>query len=56
MQIKRESLLLELSLFFRGNLQGARQMLIPLEKEIEHIRAYLSLEQTRFPNKYQYRF
>ena len=30
-------------------------MLIPLEKEIEHIRAYLSLEQVRFPDKYQVR-
>jgi len=45
-------LLLQLSKFFRSNLQGARQMLIPLEKEIEHVHAYLSLEQARFPNKY----
>lgn len=45
-------LLLELSIFFRSNLQGARQMLIPLEKELEHVKAYLSLEQARFPNKY----
>ena len=50
---KARKLLLELSLFFRSNLHGARQMLIPLEKEIEHIRAYLSLEQARFPDKYQ---
>ncbi len=52
---KARKLLLELSLFFRSNLHGARQMLIPLEKEIEHIRAYLSLEQVRFPDKYQVR-
>ncbi|WP_042461882.1 sensor histidine kinase [Neobacillus dielmonensis] len=45
-------LLLELSSFFRGNLQGARQMLIPLEKEIANVKAYLSLVQTRFPNKF----
>lgn len=45
-------LLLQLSKFFRSNLQGARQMLIPLEKELEHVHAYLSLEQARFPNKY----
>ncbi|MDE3837852.1 sensor histidine kinase [Bacillus methanolicus] len=45
-------LLIQLSVFFRSNLQGARQMLIPLEKEIEHVEAYLSLEQARFPEKY----
>lgn len=49
---KARKLLLELSVFFRSNLQGARQMLIPLEKELEHVKAYLSLEQARFPNKY----
>ncbi|NYE08396.1 two-component system sensor histidine kinase LytS [Bacillus niacini] len=49
---KARKLLLELSSFFRGNLQGARQMLLPLEKELANVRAYLSLEQTRFPNKY----
>jgi two-component system, LytTR family, sensor histidine kinase LytS len=49
-------LLLELSAFFRGNLQGARQMLIPLEKEIANVKAYLSLEQTRFPNKFSIDF
>ncbi|MBS4179564.1 sensor histidine kinase [Lederbergia citrea] len=49
---KARKLLLELGSFFRGNLQGARQMLIPLEKELENVRSYISLEQTRFPNKY----
>lgn len=49
---KARKLLLELSSFFRGNLQGARQMLIPLEKELENVKAYITLEQTRFPNKY----
>lgn len=49
---KARKLLLDLSSFFRGNLQGARQMLIPLEKELENVKAYISLEQTRFPNKY----
>ncbi|MFC3884928.1 LytS/YhcK type 5TM receptor domain-containing protein [Bacillus songklensis] len=49
---KARKLLLELSVFFRSNLQGARQMVIPLEKELEHVRAYLHLEQARFPNKY----
>ncbi|WP_409290788.1 LytS/YhcK type 5TM receptor domain-containing protein [Peribacillus sp. SCS-37] len=53
---KARKLLLELSHFFRSNLQGARQILIPLEKEIEHVKAYLSLEQARFPDKYEVRF
>ncbi|WP_028393851.1 sensor histidine kinase [Bacillus cihuensis] len=49
---KARKLLLDLSSFFRGNLHGARQMLIPLDKELENVKAYLSLEQTRFPDKY----
>jgi two-component system sensor histidine kinase LytS len=49
---KARKLLLKLSVYFRSNLQGARHMLIPLEKELEHVGAYLSLEQARFPNKY----
>ena len=54
--VKARELLLELSLFFRGNLQGARQVLIPLEKELENVNAYLILVQTRFPNKYEVDF
>lgn len=46
-------LLIKLSTFFRSNLQGARQMLIPLEKELEHVEAYLSIEQARFPDRYK---
>lgn len=53
---KARKLLLELSSFLRGNIQGARQMLIPLEKELENVKAYLSLEQTRFPDKYHIEF
>ncbi|MFL6562539.1 MAG: LytS/YhcK type 5TM receptor domain-containing protein, partial [Bacillus sp. (in: firmicutes)] len=49
---KARSLLIKLSTFFRSNLQGARQMLIPLEKELEHVEAYLTIEQARFPNRY----
>lgn len=48
--------LLKLSTFFRSNLQGARQMLIPLRNEIDHVEAYLSIEQTRFPNRYDIQF
>lgn len=51
--VKARKLLIKLSVFFRSNLQGARQILIPLEKELEHVEAYLSLEQARFPNKYK---
>ncbi|MGM9925773.1 MAG: LytS/YhcK type 5TM receptor domain-containing protein [Bacillus sp. (in: firmicutes)] len=46
-------LLLQLSTFFRSNIQGARRMLVPLEKELEHVEAYLSIEQARFPDKYR---
>lgn len=49
---KARKLLLELSSFFRGNLHGASQLLVPLQNEIENVQAYLSLEQTRFPDKY----
>ncbi|MEF3304451.1 sensor histidine kinase [Paenibacillus sp. GYB003] len=49
------TLLLQLSVFFRSNLQGARQILIPLYKELEHVRAYLAIEQARFPDKYALR-
>ncbi|WP_219834151.1 sensor histidine kinase [Paenibacillus sp. R14(2021)] len=49
---KARQLLLQLSVFFRSNLQGARQMLIPLHKELEHVEAYLVLEKARFPEKF----
>lgn len=45
-------LLIKLGIFFRSNLQGARQRLIPLEKELEHVEAYMALEQARFPERY----
>ncbi|WP_090239074.1 sensor histidine kinase [Fictibacillus solisalsi] len=53
---KARKLLIQLGVFFRSNLQGARHLLIPLEKEIEHVEAYLSLEQARFPGKYEVEF
>ncbi len=49
-------LLIQLSHYFRANLQGARTNLIPLEKELEHVQAYLSIEQARFPERYQVDF
>lgn len=53
---KARKLLLELSSFFRGNLQGARQILIPLDKELQNVKSFLTLEQTRFPNKFDLEF
>jgi two-component system sensor histidine kinase LytS len=46
---------LQLGVFFRSNLQGARQTLIPLRKELEHVEAYLSLVKARFPDKFTIR-
>ena len=53
---KARLLLVQLSSFFRSNMQGARQMLISLAKEIEHIEAYLAIEQARFPDKFHVHF
>lgn len=49
---KARELLLELSHFFRSNLQGSRQNKITLEKELGQVSAYLSLEQARFPGRF----
>lgn len=49
---KARSLLLELSTYFRANLTGVRETEVTLKQEKEHVDAYLSLETTRFPNKY----
>lgn len=45
-------LLLNLGAFFRSNLQGAQQMLVPLSKELEHVQSYWSLEEARFPGRF----
>ncbi|PYI50745.1 sensor histidine kinase [Paenibacillus flagellatus] len=52
---KARTLLLQMSVFFRSNLQGARQVVVPLYKELEHVKAYLAIEQARFPDKYTLR-
>lgn len=49
---KARKLLLQLSQFFRSNLQGARNNTITLDKELQQVEAYLSLEQARFPNRF----
>lgn len=50
---KARTALLQLSTFFRSSLQGVRETQIPLQQEREHVNSYMSLEQTRFPDKYQ---
>ncbi|MER2227179.1 MAG: sensor histidine kinase [Carnobacterium sp.] len=49
---KAREMLLQLSTFFRSNLQGARTNVIPLEKELLQVEAYMKLEQARFPDRY----
>lgn len=51
--VEARKLLLKLSAFFRGNMQGASQTTIPLQKELEHVEAYMAIEQARFPTKYK---
>lgn len=53
---KARFLLRELSTFFQSNLLGANQSKIPLKQEEAHVKAYLNLEQTRFPDKYNVEF
>lgn len=49
---KARRLLLQLSTYFRSNLIGARSTKITLAQEKEHVKAYLTLEQTRFPGRF----
>lgn len=46
-------LLLHLSTYLRNNLTGIANVLVPIDKEIENVNAYLALEQARFPNKFE---
>ena len=48
---KARALLIQLSRFFRSNLQGYRKNLLPLAKELEQVEAYRQLEQARFPKR-----
>lgn len=50
---KARAALMQLSTFFRSSLQGVRETQISLKQECEHVNSYMSLEQTRFPDKYQ---
>ncbi|MEB7801930.1 sensor histidine kinase [Staphylococcus xylosus] len=53
---KARELLLQLSQFFRSNLQGTRNNTISLEKELQQVEAYLSLEQARYPDRFNLSF
>lgn len=53
---KARELLVKLSSFLRGNMQGARQLFLPLEKELELVKAYIAIVQARFPEKYEFHF
>lgn len=53
---KARYLLIKLSDFFRANLAGNRSSLISLEKELDYVEAYLTLEQSRFPERYDVQF
>jgi len=46
-------LLLHLSTYLRNNLSGIADRLVPIEKELENVHAYLALEQARFPDKFE---
>lgn len=48
---KARSLLIQMSRFFRSNLQGVRKNLLPLKQEMEQVEAYRQLEQARFPKR-----
>lgn len=45
-------LLIQLSTFLRNNTNATSQTLIPIEKEMESVMAYFSLEQARFPERF----
>lgn len=46
-------LLSQLSNYFRSNIKGHRETQIPLKEELNYVKNYLEIEQTRFPNRYQ---
>lgn len=50
---KARTLLIQLSIFFRSNLTGARTNMIPLTKELQQVEAFQTLEEARFPRRYE---
>lgn len=49
-------LVIRLSQLMRGNFQLAEKPLIPLEKELEHLRAYVEIVQVRFADRINVRY
>ncbi len=49
---KAREMIRKLSSYFRSNIQGSKNMLIPLIQELEHVQAFLALEEARFPDKF----
>lgn len=50
---KARYLLLQLGQYFRTNITSTRKNVITVEEELNHLNAYLTIEQARFPNRYQ---
>lgn len=48
---RARELLLALSTYFRNTLEATDAYMIPLEKELDYVKAYLQLEQARFEDK-----
>ncbi|MGT2774769.1 LytS/YhcK type 5TM receptor domain-containing protein [Streptococcus hyovaginalis] len=49
---KARHLLLQLGQFFRFNIKSTRHNVITVEEELEHLQAYLAIEQARFPDRF----
>lgn len=45
-------LLLDLTVYFRQNIQATRETKIKVSSELEHVMAYLNLNEARFPDRY----
>lgn len=50
---KARELLIQLSLYFRSNLLGVKETQITLQQELDQVNAYLTLELSRFPDRYE---
>ncbi|KKF62416.1 sensor histidine kinase [Streptococcus uberis] len=49
---KARFLLLQLGQYFRSNITSTRQNVISVEEELNHLKAYLTIEQARFPDRF----
>ncbi|MGX9845396.1 LytS/YhcK type 5TM receptor domain-containing protein [Streptococcus iniae] len=49
---KARYLLLQLGHYFRSNITSTRHNLISVEEEVNHLNAYLTIEQARFPGRF----